>query len=162
MLALFLAIAAQASVSAQGAKVTYSELGQVDLSSKAEHCWKPVKDGRVGVALGLVDALVVETKWSYFAEAGFHPSIGMRIFARHNASEAYPALVVKISGEVVTVTTDLRLVGSMFVEPNMPLALYLTDIRMPAVTPRVWTNDLSRRDLLALMECYARIQALSV
>lgn len=162
MLALFVAIAAQTSVPAQGAKATYSELGQVDVRAEAEHCWKRVKNGRVGVAFGLVDALVVQTNRAEFEQAGIQPSIGMRIFARHNASDAYPALIVGINSEVITVTTDLQLIGSMFVEPNMPLALYSTDSRMPAVTPRVWTNELSRTDLLAIMNCYDKVQALSV
>ena len=161
MLGLLLAIAAQASISALGEKATYEELGQVDLSPRAEHCWKPVKDGRVGVAFGLADAFVAETKWADFEKAGMRPSIGMHLFARHNGSDAYPALVVGINGEVVTVATDISLVGSMFVEPIEPLALYLTDTRMPALTPHVWSNELSRKDWLAVMDCYDKTKDLS-
>lgn len=136
----------------------YENLGLADLSSSSEHCWIPISGGRIGIATGTVDALVAETNRNEFTRGGIEPSIGKRIYARVSYHRPEAALIAGIDGDKITVAMPMSVAGYLFLEPFMPIGLYSTEYRQPAITPRIWTDGVTRPKLITMMECFDRLQ----
>lgn len=136
----------------------FEDLGLADLRTTAEHCWIPLARSRVGIATGVVDAIIAEGNRKEFESAGVVPSIGKRMYARVEASPPEPALIAAVDGEKITVLMPLRVAGYLFLTPSMPIALYETAARQPAITPRIWTDPINRAKLMRMMDCFDRLQ----
>jgi hypothetical protein len=135
---------------------TFDELRQVNTDLKANHCWVPFQNGRVGMTAGTVPALLVQTDTKTF-DPSIVPATGKRIYARAG-SEAYNALIVRVEGQSVVLVTDAAIIGDIMLEPSSPIALYHTVTRTPAQTSRLWTNSLTRSQWASMLDCWDEVQ----